>query len=409
MIDYLHIEFIETPSYIFTNNSLLEFRSDLNIQTGEIIKNRYGYYNQIAFYENLKIEISTNITSKNSIITLKGSIHKLAQDNTNYKDFTFQSIADTIIDLCDKLNVVQSNCILHHLEFGLNVDTIHLADNVLNSMIICKNIGFEKKEFNKTGYLKSFEFSQYKIKVYNKGLQYDLIDNLLRFEVKSNRMQYLNSKGIQIRSFDDLLHPQIYSNLLQVITDNLDNILFFDYRINVETIKDIKDKILLIKGSNPAYWVKLKKEKSNNTYFKKRNEFRKLVKQYAPSDLKSELKTTIINKWNYLLNACTILPNVVNNDVVRIYSNIVSNTVQPSKYCLSCGKDISHQRSISKYCRFKIDGKENKYCKNYATNFFEHDLKMYPKHQLHLLDIDNYLQSDRLRLKQTEFKNYRCN
>jgi hypothetical protein len=408
MIDYLHIEFIDTPAYIFTNNSLLEFRSDLNIQTGELIKNRYGYYNQIAFYDNLKIEISTNILSENSIISLKGSIHKFAQQNTNYKDFTFQNITDTIIDLCNKLNVVKSNCILHHLEFGLNVDTIHLADNVLNSMIICKGIGYEKKEFNKTGYLKSFEFSQYKIKVYNKGLQYDLIDNLLRFEVKSNRMQYLNSKGIEIRSFDDLLNPKIYNSLLQVITDNLDNILFFDYRLNVETIKDIKDKFLLIKGANPDYWLKVKKEKSNNTYCIKRNEFRKLVKQYAPSDLKLEIKTTIINKWNYLLNGCTNLPRVENNKVVRIYSNIVSNTVQPSKYCLSCGKDISHQRSISKYCRFKIDGKENKDCKNYATNFFEHDLKMYPKYQLHLLDIDNYLQPDRLRLKQTEFSNYRC-
>jgi hypothetical protein len=387
----------------------LEFKSELDTKTGELITNKYGYYSQIAFYDNLKIEISTNILSENSIISLKGSIHKFAQQNTNYKDFTFQSITNTIIDLCDKLNVVQSNCILHHLEFGLNVDTIHSADNVLNSMIICKNIEFEKKDFLRTGYLKTFEFSQYKIKVYNKGLQYDLTDNILRFEVKANKMQYLNSKGIEIHSFNDLLNPQIYNSLLQVINDNLDNILFFDYRINFETIKDIKDKFLLIKGANPTYWVELKKQKSNNTYCKKRNEFRKLVKQYAPSDLKLELKTTIINKWNYLLNGCTNLPRVENNKVVRIYSNIVSNTVQPSKYCLSCGKDISHQRNISKYCRFKINGKENKDCKNYATNFFEHDLKMYPKQQLHLLDIDNYLQSDKLRLKQTEFKNYRCN
>ncbi|MCX6187755.1 MAG: hypothetical protein NTU43_12320, partial [Bacteroidetes bacterium] len=54
-------------------------------------------------------------------------------------------------------------------------------------------------------------------------------------------------------------------------------------------------------------------------------------------------------------------------------------------------------------------GKENKDCKNHATIFFEHDLSLYPKHQLHLLEIDNYLQPELLRLKQIEFKKYRNN
>jgi hypothetical protein len=307
------------------------------------------------------------------------------------------------------LHLNPSNCLLHHIEFGLNINPVHSTTDILNSIILCKGIDYEKKEFNNTGYLKSFEFSQYKIKIYDKGKQYDLNNNLLRFEVKVQRMQYLHSKGIKINTLYDLTTSLFYTDLLKVIISNIDNILFYDYRIEQLKILNKNHLLIMAKGANPQYWIKLKNLVSANTFYKKVNEFKNLVSKYAPTDLQTELKNIVENKWNNLLNTCTNLPLVENNKVVRIYTNIVSKNIQQPKYCLSCGKDISHQKSNSKYCRFKINGKENKDCKNLATNFFEHDLRMYPKHQLHLLEIDNYLQPDRLRLKQIEFKNYRSN
>ena len=381
----------------------------VNTDSGEVIQKRHGYLNKMAMFKNLKIEISTNLKTKFSTINLTGSIHKYAQDNTNHQDFNFANVKETINELCNTLHLNPSNCLLHHIEFGLNINPIHSTTDILNSIILCKGIDYEKKEFNNTGYLKSFEFSQYKIKIYDKGKQYDLNNNLLRFEVKVQRMQYLHSKGIKINTLQDLTTPVFYTDLLKVIISNIDNILFYDYRI--EQLKNLnkKDLLIMAKGANPQYWIKLKNLVSANTFYKKINEFKTLVSKYAPTDLQTELKNIVENKWNNLLNTCTNLPLVENSKVVRIYTNIVSKNIQPPKYCLSCGKDISHQKSNSKYCRFKINGKENKDCKNLATNFFEHDLRLYPKHQLHLLEIDNYLQPERLRLKQIEFKNYRSN
>lgn len=409
MIDYIHLEIIKTAPEIMTANTLLTFSSMVNIDTGEIIQQRHGYLNQMAMFRNLKIEISTNLKTNYSTINLTGSIHKFAQDNTNHQDFNFVNITDTINELCNTLHLNPINCILHHLEFGLNINPLHNTSDVLNSIILCKGIDYEKKEFKNTGYLKSFEFSQYKIKIYDKGKQYDLTNNLLRFEVKVCRMQYLQLRGIKRTTLDDLMNVTYYTKLLKVIISNIDNILFYDYRIEQMKITNQIDLLALIKGSNPRYWIKLDKDVSSNTYYKKLTEFKKLVSRYAPSNLQDELKQIVSEKWNYLLNDCTNLPNVQNSEIVRIYPIVVCKVIQLPKYCLTCGKDISHQRNNSKYCRFKINGKENKDCKNHATNFFEHDLRLYPKHQLHLLEIDNYLQPELLRLKQIEFKKYRNN
>lgn len=409
MIDYINIEIINTAPEILTNNRLLNFGNMVNTDSGEVIQKRHGYLNKVAMYKNLKIEISTNLKTKFSTINITGSIHKYAQNNTNHQDFNFANVKETINELCNTLHLNPSNCLLHHIEFGLNINPLHSTTDILNSIILCKGIDYEKKEFNNTGYLKSFEFSQYKIKIYDKGKQYDLNNNLLRFEVKVQRMQYLHSKGIKINTLYDLTTSVFYTDLLKVIISNIDNILFYDYRIEQLQILNKNHLLIMAKGANPQYWIKLKNLVSANTFYKKLNEFKTLESKYAPTDLKTELKNIVSNKWNNLLNTCTNLPLVENNKVVRIYTNIVSKNIQPPKHCLSCGKDISHQKSNSKYCRFKINGKENKDCKNLATNFFEHDLRMYPKHQLHLLEIDNYLQPDRLRLKQIEFKNYRSN
>lgn len=409
MIDYINIEIINTAPEILTNNRLLNFGNMVNTESGEVIQKRHGYLNKVAMYKNLKIETSTNLKTKFSTINITGSIHKYAQNNTNHQDFTFANVKDTINELCNTLHLNPSNCLLHHIEFGLNINPVHSTTDILNSIILCKGIDYEKKEFNNTGYLKSFEFSQYKIKIYDKGKQYDLNNNLLRFEVKVQRMQYLHSKGIKINTLQDLTTSVFYTDLLKVIILNIDNILFYDYRIEQLQVLNKNHLLIMAKGANPQYWIKLKNLVSANTFYKKLNEFKTLVSKYAPTDLQTELKNIVENKWNNLLNTCTNLPLVENNKVVRIYTNIVSKNIQPPKYCLSCGKDISRQKSNSKYCRFKINGKENKDCKNLATNFFEHDLRMYPKHQLHLLEIDNYLQPDRLHLKQIEFKNYRSN
>ena len=416
VVDYVlgHIEIINTAPEILTNNRLLNFIGGFNSDSGEVVQQRHGYLNRIAIFKNLKIQLSTNLKTKFSTINITGSIHKYAQNNTNHQDFTFANVKDTINELCNTLHLNPSNCLLHHIEFGLNINPVHSTTDILNSIILCKGVDYTKKEFKNTGYLKEFEFSQYKIKIYDKAKQYDLNTDLLRFEVKATKMQYLQPKSKKtalhgLKSLKDLTNPIIYTDFLKVIISNIDNILFYDYRIEQISIASENDLFKLVQGANPQYWVKLKNKVSGNTYYKKKNEFENLVSKYAPTDLRTELKNIIATKWNYLLNTCTNLPLVENSKVVRIYTNIVSKNIQPPKYCLSCGKDISHQKSNSKYCRFKINGKENKDCKNLATNFFEHDLRLYPKHQLHLLEIDNYLQPDRLRLKQIEFKNYRSN
>ena len=44
-------------------------------------------------------------------------------------------------------------------------------------------------------------------------------------------MQYLQQKGIKLNSLQDLTNATFYTDLLKVIISNIDNILFYDYRL----------------------------------------------------------------------------------------------------------------------------------------------------------------------------------
>lgn len=409
MIDYLCIE-IKIDVEKLLSNPILTFSSSINERTGEVLVNKNGYFKRVAQLGNLEILINTKLATNKSKVTLKGSIHKYSQQNTNYNDFTLEQFKTSVYELCNTLQIEPISCLLHGFEYGVNINTHHATNSFLNSIISHKGKEYEKREFNSKGYLKSFHYSHHFIKIYDKGKQYNIDSNILRYELHIERMQYLHKRDINIVTLNDLLKPKIHNRLLKLLIDNIDNMYFYDYRINIDKVQNKSDIKVLLQGANPTFWKQYKESHSATAYKKKLKRYKELITKFAPSDLKAEFKTLVLDKWQTLIKSCPKLPHTENRKVAQSYPYIVGNISTPyPKRCLTCGKDISHQRNNSKYCRFKINGKENKDCKNHATNFFEHDLRLYPKHQLHLLEIDNYLQPELLRLKQIEFKKYRNN
>lgn len=368
MIDFIKLEFEVNQPELILNDSKLNFSGPVNLQSGEIVPARNGYNKQMADIKGMKLEYIQNTKTERKFFELSGSIHKYFHEGMNYKDYTLNELEQSINDISDILNINPTETKIHRIEFGVNITLPHLTQMVLNSIVTCKGKPHELRRYEGKGFMKLFQFAQYHVKVYNKGLQYPNAGNLMRFEVKVNRMDYLLKKGVKIESLADLLNSDILHQLRNLLKHNIENLLFTDYRINPKDIKNKRERFLLTQGMRSEFWEEYKQSHTNKAYYKKLKRFREIVLKYAPGNLHSEIQELILQKWD-LLNSTPILPRVIGPEVPQYYTHIVgNNTPSERRYCLTCKRDISDQRTGSLYCSEKLYGKEVKKCRNKVSN-----------------------------------------
>lgn len=328
MIDYIKLD-VNADADALVKNPLLNFGAKINEQTGELIVNRYGYAKKVAQFGFMELIITTNIKTGYTKIELAGSLHKHAQAGTNYADFTHSDICKTIDSICGIICLPPDSFTIRHIEFGTNIKPTHSAENILSSLIAYKGKRFETREYNGSGYMKRFCFSQFDLKVYNKSKQYSLPYNLLRYEIKVFKMQYFARKNIELHTLSDLLRADLYKQLLETICHSIADLYWFDYRILVNDIINHKHRLVLTECINTEFWAKYRNAHSKKGYRKKLNRFNTLVKMYAPDCLKTYVENSITQKWFELLNSTHYLPLVLKPTVPIIYPHIVGKKEYP--------------------------------------------------------------------------------
>lgn len=405
MYCYLHAQ-SKTNSKKILQNPDLVFTANINPNTGELGNGKKCII-YTANYRELVIKYHEFPDINLNFIQIRGSLHKYYHAGANFADFNLLEVQKALFELCNFLQIEPKDTTIHGLEFGVNIHLKQSTEIVLNSFISYMSKPYQLEEFNSKGYLKRFNFTHFDIKLYDKGLHYKLSDNLLRYELKVKRMAYLNTKGIFINNMLDLLNFGIINKLQTLLVNVFSDIMFFDDAINLKSITNQKDKEFILNGINCQFWTKEKNKLSDKGYKNKVKRFKIIAQKYGALEYKNIVLNTIADKWT-ALKSTPMLQGLGVEKVPQYFTYVECNNMeQTTNYCLSCGRDISKQRSNSKYCRYKINGKEIKDCKNYATNFFEHDLKFYPKHQLLLINIDNYLHPKKFKLKQAAFKSYK--
>jgi hypothetical protein len=397
MIDFVKTDIQTSPEYLLSNPNL-NFGAKTNLQTGEVMNDRYGYTSQVAHFGAMQISITTNTQTGYSKIELSGSLHKHKQQGKNHADLTYKDICTTIWDLCDITGLQPDKFIIRHIEYGVNIKPIHSPKNLLNSIVAYKGKGYEIRAYKGKGYMKRFCLSQYDVKVYDKSLQYDLPFDVLRFELKVFKMQVFKRQYIHLKTFVDLLNPDTYTQLFTSICESIDHLYMFDYRIHLATIENQQHRLVLTEGVNTEFWARYRATHSVKGYKNKLQRFNELVSQYAPDNLKTYLLNEISNKWSELQNSTPFLPSVENANVPHIYPLIVgNNSILYPRFCFTCGRDISMQKKGSKYCSEKLNGKEVKKCRNTVSNFELRERRRYNGPTL--FDINQYLQPEFRRLK----------
>lgn len=424
MFDYKYSDISGITPKEFFNNTLLDFITPLSLKTGELNpcnnidrtkKNFTPKDKREAIYNHCKFSITNN-----KYINFSGSLHEYHNNGTNHNDFTFSDLINVVTDLHQKFNLNPFLDHIHNLEFGVNITLPFKTKTFLNSIISFKGNEYELRRYKGKGYMIKFSFDQYELKIYDKGFQYQLPDEVLRFEIKVTTMQFLKAKGILIKTTSDLLNPDLHKRLGNLLIDFFKQLVVYDYSIK-QSLQLKKGELNLLKeGQNPKYWSNLK-EQNPETYKKRLARFRELIVKHGKENIQATVLELIKNKWenlckidpqtlgnldNYLskLNPQTF-PEITDYEKTNFPQNKTSNSMLQTgnfsliekRFCKCCKRDISNQKKGSLFCSETLYGKEVKKCRNMDSNprnnFKKREKKMYGGGNI-LFDVNPFLKNE---------------
>lgn len=380
MIDGIKIE-IKIDDFTALKNSVkVPFTTSVAVDTGELRTRQINgkiITTHRCKWENFDLTVKEVFNKENSAtqfhLIVRGSLHKNHYGGENYQPFNYNQLQTEIDHLCKTLLVDPFKVAISNLEVGLN-----LKPDFIVSQFISENVlSYKGTRFNRFDDSKSAHnlgayaaLSQSQIKIYNKGSQYNLPYELMRVEKKFKKMQGLKTHGIYFLS--DLQQKSKVEGLKDILTDVLQDTLLYDSSINLDN-KELKprDCKLLLEGSNPIYWEKLK-QSDLEKYKYQRKKFRDLIKKHG-SGQQEKIMELMTLEWKKLFKNSPILPKEkthISNKKFTDFTIKIKGQYGGKRYCLSCSKDISFQKIGSRFCGAKFVGEYAAHkCRNKASNF----------------------------------------
>ena len=268
-------------------------------------------------------------------LILDGSLHKNQFAGSNYISFTWSQLQKQITHLESSLSLTSEMVKLLNLEIGVNITLPFPVFTFLQKNLISfKGNTFNRYNPDKNGVCLGFVcmLSQYSVKIYDKSKQFNLTENVLRFELRFVKMQKLNLQGI--KTLSDLKDIEKVKPLLNLLLGACENVLMFDSSINLNDpgLKH-REKEILKTGCNPKYWEQLK-ERRIRSFNYERDRFKKLVASHG-KNVQETIKEHIRAAWENLFKNCTILPSVqkseLNEFTIKINGKNVQETSLPNK------------------------------------------------------------------------------
>jgi len=354
MIDGITIQTRIDDFEIWKELTLIQFSNPINIDTGEMrTKKRKDQIVTIfrGKWETFELKVTEvkyiKTASKIFYLKVKGSLHKNHFYGKNFQPFNWVDLQTQIHHICETLIIDPNKAQISTIEVGVNIVTPFNVTTFLKANVIdYKGKQFKRYKADRNGVeLGLFcDLSQYQVKLYDKGLQNNLENNLMRFEKRFLRMQILKNKGVLYLS--DLLDIQKVKKLKPLIVDSWKNVLIYD----IENSKGLNNALgsdyeLVLKGKNPRYWEEIKSIKRDR-YNYQRGKFKNIVLKYG-SNYHSIVLDLVEKEWESLFNNSTNLPIGKSAELHNFTFKIKGKITKPiSKYCIP---SIWEYPSIVKY------------------------------------------------------------
>ncbi len=374
MIDGIKTYDLKTdPQKLIENPYLAEYWDTTSHNSDAEIKKEFAEYFGLTF------------RIKHKKVRLQGSLHKYRNlGKHNYDDFFAVDVAEVVRRLEENLEINLYSTLLNNIEFGVNVVLPFGVHVVLDNLIVYKGQPFERFSSKGMNYYQC-ELSYFFIKIYDKSKQYNLPDNVLRFEIKVKKMQYFERSGIALKYLSDLLKMDIYEPLGNILTEVFEGILFGDNTIN-ESDLTTKELETYLRGSNSKTWTPRKGETERKRLYRLENSFKEILERHRTginfksvvSDLiraKSLELSRISQNSEYQSDVLSLdfvpyLPSEKDNGkslfVPNIYLTYTRDTGQytntKTRKCAGCRKVLKENQIsyCSDRCKIEKDGRNAK-------------------------------------------------
>lgn len=359
MFDFFKLSAPAKYSEQLLNAENLLFQQSIT-KDGVIITTEHGYSINRAKILCFDVIVWQHPTQPHRI-EIKGSFHKSHEGETNFKDFTFLEFQSAVKKLCDCLNIPPTELNIHLFEIGVNISPPIETKFLIEGIKSVSGKKFERETYNGNGLLFRFDFSQFQIKIYDKGFQFMQPGQILRVELKVKKMAYINNKEANITTLQDLLTGNWNEYFGELLFKQWDKVIICpEGIINPELIKNPRTRKNFLNGLNPDYWTNLPKK----AYRRQFEAFKTIFQQMAAIDIYSNTRALIREKWEHLSK-----PQKVEN-YPYVYGNNIpfDKHQQEQRFCQTCGRDITNQKRGSKFCSETIHGPEVKKCRNIESN-----------------------------------------
>lgn len=278
---------IDGVKICFRSKTIIDRLNCLDVEVFSKFSNKTGEeIMRTAEFRHLKIVIYPSGT-----VVIRGSLHKYLKDE-NYSDFSHTELIKCINDLSEKLGFNPAEAQIQNLEFGVNINTLFNPFAFCESVIVHRQLPFNK--FQSRGMQIGFqcERSQYSLKVYDKGKQYIKHENRLRFEIKTYKMAIIRKTGIT--TLADLFNKKSLA-LLGIILQNVyDELIIADQVVETKLTKN--EKRIYNACINPKNWEKF----NRNDRYNKRKLFNNIVEKHGTNQWKKTVARMLDEKWRML-------------------------------------------------------------------------------------------------------------
>jgi hypothetical protein len=408
----------------------LDWHTAVNTDTGEQVqektkrprkredkKGRYTYqvFTHTANYNCLHLTVkeihrrfNKGYTGKplEYVLEIAGSLHK-NHHGYNHGRFTFSDLETQLNELEQVLKIPLHIAEIKTIETGVNVTPIISADEITNNVHTLGGRAGKQLKIRPFYYYRPkhfggyFSTDRYKVKIYNKGAKHSLPFELLRYELRFEEMGILKSYGIKtLADLKDRAKVMQLKNELLKVWEQV--VLYDSYAERNAAIKKT-DKEFLNEVMRRDFWEIMRGSKSRTTFCRKKKRLRAISAKYG-KDLHKETERLFIAEWQNLFKVVTFADGG-RNPHKKESSNVCgikikgANVTTPSgpekRYCFSCGRDISQQKTGSKFCSEKVYGKEAKKCRNKDSNSRNNRKKKIIRRKrkgLLLFEIEPYIQ-----------------
>lgn len=242
------------------------------------------YVNDRGLIHGFVDKVDTNTGEVRKMCTLRGSLHKYANDGAHNADsFRMSDLCRVFTELRELYFIEPNATRLYSVEFGVNIKLPYDPRRALKATRMYK--GFVLVPMGEIGLC--YTADSYELKIYDKGRQCGVpgFDNVLRIEVRATNT-YLKKRRVHVPLLGDLLSTDIWERFEVLLLEMIDNTMIVE-SVPVEALTKKEQRLFaLFTGDG---WRLLDKVKR----CREKKKFLALAERIGATELKENLKSLV--------------------------------------------------------------------------------------------------------------------